>query len=118
MIHHTDMAKIADEFSMLADKFEGIAVETTAGDYTAGLAKGVQDGMWISTGIIRSTLEVIDKGDLVRLEDSIRITAGWASPFQDEPSDFACGSEEGRTLGAQIAVSMLNLVFPTWGTEE
>lgn len=117
MIHHTDMAKIADELDTLADKFEGIAVETTAGDYTAGLAKGVQDGLWISGSIIRSTLEVRDKGALVRLRDSIRITASWVSPF-DDPDNFADGFEKGRTMGAQIAVSMLNLVFLTWGTEE
>ena len=118
MINHADMARIAAKLDTLADKFESIAVETTAGDYTAGLAKGVQDGLWISESIIRSTLEVGDKGDLVRLEDSIRITASWVSPFQDEPSDFACGFEEGRPLGAQIAVSMLSLVFLTWETGE
>ena len=118
MINHADTGRIAAKLDTLADKFESIAVETTAGDYTVGLAKGVQDGLWISESIIRSTLEVRDKGDLVRLEDSIRITASWVSPFQDEPSDFASGFEEGRTLGAQIAVSMLSLVFLTWETGE
>lgn len=118
MIHNEDMVKIADELSMLADKFEGIAVEATAGDHTAGLAKGVQDGLWISRGIIRNTFDVDDKGDLERLEDSIRITAGWAYPCEDAPDDFASGFEEGRTLGAQIAVSMLSLVFLTWETGE
>lgn len=117
MIHHTDMAKIADELDTLADKFEGIAVETTAGDYTAGLTKGVQDGLWISEAIIRSTLEARGEGDLVRLEAEIRATASWESPF-DDPDNFADGFEKGRTMGAQIAVSMLNLVFLTWGTEE
>ncbi len=116
MINHTDMLKISDELNTLADKFEGIAVETTAGDYTAGLAKGVQDGLWISEAIIRSTIDVDDKGGLERLEAEIRATAGWDSPFQDE-DNFADGFEKGRTLGAQIAVSMLNLVFLTWPEE-
>ncbi len=118
MINRTDMVRIADKLDTLADKFESIAVETTAGDYTAGLAKGVQDGLWISESIIRSTLEVRDKGDFGRLGAEISATASWLSPFQDEPSDFASGFEEGRTLGAQIAVSMLHLVFLTWETGE
>ncbi len=113
MIDQEDMSRTANKLNGFEGRFNVMADSITSNDYACGLAKGMEDGFSISAAIIRSFGRVDDKEDFKRLKTRIEDTVEWCSPFEDT-EDYACGFAEGRAASAEIANSMLDLVFMEW----
>ncbi len=113
MIDMDDMSRAANKLNGFEGRFNVMADSTTSNDYACGLVKGMEDGFSISAAIIRSFGRVDDKEDFKRLKTRIENTVEWCSPFEDT-AGYASGFAEGRAASAEIANSMLDLVFMEW----
>ena len=118
MINSEDMTRASVGLNNLADRFDSIAEDPTAGDYTSGLVKGVADSLCISEAIIRSMGSVSDRADFQQLTRRIESTGSWIPPHKEDREDFTSGFEEGRATGTAIANCVLSLIFESWEVTE
>lgn len=118
MINNEDMTRVSVGLNNLADRFDSIAEDPTAGDYTAGLVKGVADSLYIAEAIIRSMGSVDGREEFQRLTRRIEDTGSWVPPRKEDREDFTSGFEEGRATGAEIANCVLSLIFESWQVAE